>query len=416
MKKKLSECLFRLWRTVVLVLFFACTCIGLQNAFGQSKVTGKVSDISGATLPGVSVVVKGTTNGTITDANGAFSLPAIPANATLVFSFVGMKPQEVAVKGKTSVNATLTEEAVNIDEVVVVGYGTQKRASLIGSVASVSSEEITRVATPNVSQALVGKLPGLITRQSSGQPGNDGVDMYVRGFGSLNSNSPMMLVDGVERSFDNLDPAEIESVTILKDASASAVYGVRGANGVILVTTKRGKSGKPLATYTGSYDLSQSTRMAQYLNGEEFVKWYNYADEVNGRQHTFSDAVVNKVTNGDPDGIYGNTNWLKKMIKPTAPTMHHNLTLNGGSDNIKYFMSLGYLDQEGIIGGSSDNRQCEWRGKVYADPDGITKPLWIGRVCIVKAGYPGTMDHIVVIVKNNDHCHCLVVLHAIGGH
>jgi len=356
MKKKLSECLFRLRRTVVLVLFFACTFIGLQNAYGQSKVTGKVSDNSGATLPGVSVVVKGTTNGTITDANGTFSLTSLPADATLVFSFVGMKPQEVVVNGKTSVNAVLTEEAVNIDEVVVVGYGTIKRASLIGSVASVGSEELTRVATPNVSQALVGKLPGLITRQSSGQPGNDGVDMYVRGFGSLNSNSPMMLVDGVERSFDNLDPAEIESVTILKDASASAVYGVRGANGVILVTTKRGKSGKPMATYTGSYDLSQSTRMAQYLNGEEFVKWYNYADEVNGRQHTFSDAVVNKVTNGDPDGIYGNTNWLKKMIKPTAPTMHHNLTLDGGSDHIKYFMSLGYLDQEGIISGVGYSR------------------------------------------------------------
>ena len=356
MKKKLNECFSSCPGTVILLLFFACTFVGLQDAFGQIKVSGKVSDVAGTSLPGVSVVVKGTTNGTITDASGKFSFSAIPENATLDFSFIGMKPQEIAVNGKTVINAVLTEEAVTIDEVVVVGYGTQKRASLIGSVASVNAAEITRVPMPNVSQALVGKLPGLITRQSSGQPGNDGVDMYVRGFGSLNSNSPMMLVDGVERSFNNLDPNEIESISILKDASAAAVYGVRGANGVILVTTKRGKESKPMATYSGSYTLSENTRMPQYLNGEEYVKWYNYADETNGRQHTFSDAVINKVTNGDPSGIYGNTNWIKQMIKPTAPTMHHNITLNGGTSNIKYFMSLGYLNQEGIISGVDYNR------------------------------------------------------------
>ena len=356
MKRKLNECLFRSVRTVVLILFLACTFSGLQSAFGQVKVMGKVSDIKGGTLPGVSVVLKGTTNGTITDALGNFSLSAIPENSILLFSFVGMKTQEIAVNGKGVINAILTEEVVGIDEVVVVGYGTQKRASLIGSVASVNAAEITRVPMPNVSQALVGKLPGLITRQSSGQPGNDGVDMYVRGFGSLNSNSPMMLVDGVERSFNTLDPNEIESISILKDASAAAVYGVRGANGVILVTTKRGKESKPMINYTTSYTLSENTRMPQYLNGEEYVKWYNYADQINGRQSTFPDAVVNKVTNGDPQGIYGNTNWVKQMIKPTAPTMHHNITLNGGTNNIKYFISLGYLNQEGIITGVDYSR------------------------------------------------------------
>lgn len=356
MKRKLNECLFRLRRTVVVILFFVCTLMGLQNSYGQIKVSGKAADANGLILPGVSVVVKGTTNGTITDAAGNFSLTGIPEKATLVFSFVGMKSQEVSVNGKSLINAVLTDETVSIDEVVVVGYGTQKRASLIGSVASVNAAEIVRVPSPNISQALVGKLPGLITRQSSGQPGNDGVDMYVRGFGSLNSNSPMMLVDGVERSFDTLDPNEIESITILKDASASAVYGVRGANGVILVTTKRGKESKPMATYTGSYTLSENTRMPQYLNGEEYVKWYNYADQINGRSNTFSDAVINKVTNGDPAGIYGNTNWIKQMIKPTAPNMHHNITLNGGTSNVKYFMSLGYLNQEGIISGVDYNR------------------------------------------------------------
>ncbi len=315
----------------------------------QVKVSGKVTDSAGNALPGVSVSVKGSTNGTVTDSSGAYSLSSIPQNSVLVYSFVGMKTQEIKVAGKNSINVVLLDEAIGIDEVVVVGYGTQKKASLIGSVASVNSTELVKAPMANVSQALVGKLPGLITRQSSGQPGNDGVDMYVRGFGSLNSNAPMILVDGVERSFNNLDPSEIESVTILKDASASAVYGVRGANGVILVTTKRGKESKPVISYTASYTLSSNTRMPEYLNGEEYVKWYNYADEINGRQHTFPDAVVNKITNGDPDGIYGSTDWVNQMIKKTAPMQQHNLSLSGGNKDVKYFVSLGYLNQDGVI-------------------------------------------------------------------
>jgi len=356
MKKRSNECYFVLRRTVWLILFLISTLVGAQNAIGQINVKGKVADNSGTSLPGVSVSLKGSANGTITDANGNYSISKIPENSTLVFSFIGMKTQEVQVDGKSMINVVLRDETIGIDEVVVVGYGTQKKASLIGSVASVNSTEIARAPMPNISQAIVGKLPGLVTKQSSGQPGVDNVDMYVRGFGSLNSNSPMMLVDGVERSFNNLDPAEIESITILKDASAAAVYGIRGANGVILVTTKRGVESKPVATYTTSYTLSQNTRMPEYLNGEEYVKWYNYADEINGRQHTFSDAVIHKVTNGDPDGIYGNTNWLKQMIKTTAPTQHHNLTLNGGTKDVKYFMSLGYLNQQGIIKGVDYSR------------------------------------------------------------
>jgi len=159
------------------------------------------------------------------------------------------------------------------------------------------------------------------------------------------------LVDGIERDLNNLDASEIESVTILKDAASAAVYGVRGATGVILVTTKRGKGGKPIFTYASSYTLSSNTRMPDYLDGKEFVSWYNYADEINGRSHTFPDAVVNKVNNGDPDGIYGNTDWLNEMLKSTAPTLEQNITLRGGSESVKYFTSLGYLNQQGIIKG-----------------------------------------------------------------
>ena len=330
--------------------------IGQELAPSQDKISGKVTDISGNPLPGVSVLQKGTTNGTITDANGSYSLNGITPNSSIVFSFIGMKTKEIPFNGKTTINVSLADETIGIDEVVVVGYGTQKKASLIGSVASVNSTELVKAPMANISQALVGKLPGLITRQSSGQPGNDGVDMYVRGFGSLNSNSPMILVDGVERSFNNLDPSEIESVTILKDASASAVYGVRGANGVILVTTKRGKESKPVISYTASYSLSSNTRMPEYLSGEEYVKWYNYADEINGRGHTFPDAVINKITKGDPDGIYGSTNWVDLMIKKTAPMQQHNLSLSGGNKDVRYFVSLGYLNQDGIIDGVDYSR------------------------------------------------------------
>lgn len=354
-------------RKELLAVLLLITCLGNVNmAYAQSsgnssgeqatrKVTGIVIDSKGEPVIGASVRLKGSSIGTITDVNGKFSIPA-KEGSILVISFIGFSTKDVIVSGKGSLNITLTESSQSIDEVVVVGYGTQKKVSVTGSVASVKSDEILRAPLPNISQALVGKLSGLVTRQESGEPGNDDVTMYVRGIGTTQSASPLVLVDGVERSFSNLDPSEIENVTILKDAAAAAVYGVRGANGVILVTTKRGLENKPTINYTTSYTLSSSTRMPQYLSGEEYVKWWNYADEINGRAHTFSDAVVQKVTNGDPDGIYGNTNWTKLMLKSVAPTMHHNITLDGGTNGVKYFASLGYLDQKGIVKGVDYSR------------------------------------------------------------
>jgi TonB-linked SusC/RagA family outer membrane protein len=321
-------------------------------AWAQSvSISGTVKDEQNQTLPGVTVSVKGEKQITVTNDNGKFSVQATKAPATLVFTYMGFAPKEVTTSADNNLNVIMKVSSSNLNEVVIVGYGTQKRASLLGSVASVQAEELTKVPVTNLSQALVGRLPGLITNQSSGLPGSDQVNLYVRGFSSLNKNSPLILVDGVERSFNNLDPSEIESVTILKDAASAAVYGVRGATGVILVTTKRGKDGKPTFTYVTSYTLSSNTRMPEYLNGKEFVNWYNYADEINGRSNTFSQSVVDKVNNGDPDGIYGNTNWMKEVLKSTAPTMQHNLTLRGGNQSVKYFTSLGYLNQQGIIEG-----------------------------------------------------------------
>jgi len=339
------------------MLFLIVCVIQFSIATAQTEViSGKVTGNDGNPLTGASVQLKGSKKGTITDANGAFVFKTSISQGNFIISMSGYKSQEVIIKAGMFANIILQEDAKDLQDVVVVGYGTQKKTSLLGSISTVKASDITKVPSTNLSQALVGKLPGLITRQSSGLPGSDDVDLYVRGFSSLNSNSPLILVDGVERSFNNLDPSEIESVTILKDAASASVYGVRGATGVILVTTKRGKEGKPTFVYSGSVTSSSNTRMPQYLNGEEFVEWYNYADEINGRNHTFPDAVVNKITNGDPDGIYGNTNWVNKLLKPSTLTSQHNLSVNGGNQNVKYFCSLGYLNQDGIVKGVSYSR------------------------------------------------------------
>ncbi|MDR3713053.1 MAG: TonB-dependent receptor [Puia sp.] len=332
-------------------LLFLFTAVNAQTVM----VSGVVKDDKGQLLSGVTIKVKGASIMTMSDENGKFHVSAPGTAIALVFSYLRLPNKEVVTASDNNLQVVIPVGDNKMDEVVVVGYGTQKKASLLGAISTVGAADIMRGAGTNLSQAIVGKLPGLVTRQESGLPGSDQVDIYVRGFGSLNSNTPLVLVDGVERDISSLDPSEVESVTILKDAASAAVYGVRGANGVILVTTKRGKTSKPTFSYTGSYTISQSTRLPQYLNGEEFVKWYNYADEINGRSHTFPDAVVNKVTKGDPDGIYGNTNWEKRMLK-SAPTMQHNISLRGGDQSIKYFMSLGYLDQLGIISGVDYSR------------------------------------------------------------
>jgi TonB-linked SusC/RagA family outer membrane protein len=331
----------------MLILFTLCVIITAQ--ISAQTVKGKVLDVQGDPIIGATVMEKGTHNGTITDAKGLFTLKMNLLKGILEVRYLGYQPKEVQIAGDNYLTIRLQEENSTLNEVVVVGYGTEKKISLTGSVSTVKSGDILRAPLPTISQAIEGQLPGLITQQASGEPGNDGVTMYVRGIGTTQGASPLVLVDGVERTIDNLDPSEIESVTILKDAASAAVYGVRGANGVILVTTKRGAEGVPTINYSTSYTLSSNTRMPQYLNGPEYVSWWNYADEINGRTHTFSDAVVNKVKNGDPDGIYGNTDWTKLMLSSTAPTIHHNLTLDGGNDNVKYFASLAYMDQQGII-------------------------------------------------------------------
>ncbi len=315
------------------------------------RVTGKITDSSGGSLPGVSVVVKGTTSGVITDNNGFYSISNIPDNAVLQFSFVGLKTQEIAVGGKSTINVTLADEAIGIEEVVAVGYGMQKKVNLTGSVASVNSKALEKMPpVGSTTNALAGRLPGLVYKQASGAPGRDAASLSIRGYGNA-----LVIVDGVESGFNNIDPNEIESVSILKDASA-AIYGARAGNGVILVTTKRGKDGKPTITLNSSYSLQSATDYPERMSSGQWAEYDREKRMHQGAQQRFTEEDVKKFYAGtDPD--YPNTDWYNELIRPFAPMQQHNLTVSGGSDKIKYFGLLGFMDQESMWKNNGGNFQ-----------------------------------------------------------
>ncbi|MDD4589091.1 MAG: TonB-dependent receptor [Parabacteroides sp.] len=299
-------------------------------------IKGIIADESGEPIIGANIIEKGTQNGTISDADGHFTLE-IKNNATLIISFIGYKTKEFVVGNVSSINIKLSEDTETLSEVVVVGYGVQKRASVTGSVASIQAKDITTVKTANVTNTLAGKLPGLRAVQRSGAPGDDAASIDIRGFGSA-----LVIVDGVERDFKQLDANDIESISILKDASA-AVYGFKGANGVILVTTKKGQIGKPKIDYNGYVGIQNITRYPELLNGYEYATLYNEAQQNVGITAPYSNEDLDRFKQG-----IGTTDWYEEVIRKTSPNMYHNLSISGGAEKIKYYFSLGYTDQEGI--------------------------------------------------------------------
>lgn len=325
-----------------------------------SSVSGQVTDAAGLGLPGVSVKEKDQKSGTSTNAEGKFTLKLTAANPTIVISYLGYKPRELRVgQAGEFLKIELEESVSELNQVVIVGYGTKKKGSVIGSVAQIEAKELRSAPTANLSSMLQGRLPGLVTKQASGQPGSDGASLLVRGYSTLGNNSPLVVVDGIEREFPSVNPDEIESVTVLKDAASSAVYGVRAANGVILITTKRGTNQKPTINYTSSLALSSNTNFPEFLNGPEYAYWYNKAQEMDGVSEAgrrFTADEISRITNGDPQGIYGNTNWFDMLFKSHAPIYTNNLSISGGSDKYKYFVSLGSYNQEGIINRTSYDR------------------------------------------------------------
>lgn len=320
----------------------------------KKSVSGKVSDNSGTFLPGVTVVVKGTTNGTVTDANGIFSFSNLPDNAVLVFSFVGMKAQEVTVGNKTSINVTMESETVGIEDVVVVGYGTQKKVTVVGAITAINTQELRQSPTTNISNALAGRLPGMMVNQySGGEPGVDRSTVFVRGMSTLGNQNPIVLVDGIERDFQYLNPEEVESFTILKDASATAVYGVRGANGVILVTTRRGKTiDRANVTFKASTGISAPIKFPEYLGSADYAMLYNEANLNDNPQTTkalFTQAQIDnyRIAKGDnSDGLGYNMNLFDYAFKPSMQ-QDYSLNIQGGTKTVKYFVLVGYMNQNG---------------------------------------------------------------------
>lgn len=317
----------------------------------QKSVSGKVTDSSGSSLPGVSVVVKGTTTGSITDVNGSYSLANVPANAILQFSFVGMKTQEIAVAGKTTINATLVEESIGIDEVVAVGYGTQKKVNLTGSIASVSGKEMIRRPVTNAAAMLQGNLSGVQITQNSGEPGNEGINIRIRGTGTFSGAgvNPLVLIDGVQGSLSDLNPNNIESISVLKDAASASIYGSRAANGVILVTTKTGKEGKVSMEYSGNFGIHTPTKMYELItNSAEYMELYNEARINSGYTAVYTQDMINTYRTATDRNLYPNTDWLDLIFSP-APTQTHNLSFSGGNKGTKFDVSLGYVNQKGVM-------------------------------------------------------------------
>ena len=324
------------------------------GSVGQQKktLTGKVTDSSGASLPGVSVVVKGTSSGVVTDIDGKYSLGNIPENATLQFSFVGMRTQEVAVGTNSSINMVLEEETIGLEEVVAVGYGVRKKTNLTGSNSFVSSTQLITRTAPNVQNLLQGKVTGLQITQSGGQPGSDNAQIRIRGMGTFSSagSDPMVLVDGVQGSLSNLNSEDIEAISVLKDAASAAIYGSRAANGVILVTTKQGKTGLNIE-YQGNYQIQQATNTRDLVtNSADYMQAFNIARTRSGQSLPFTQAEIDAFRTGTDPIKYPNFDWVDYMINQGAMQTHH-ISVNGGNEKTKFNCSLGLLDQTGITKG-----------------------------------------------------------------
>ena len=344
------------------------------QSFAQNlRVQGRVLDELGEGLIGAGVVIQGTNTGTITDMDGNFSL-SVPQGATLEFSCVGYKTLAIPATAQMTVNMETDADA--LDESVVIAYGQQKKVTITGAVSAVGSEDILKAPVANVANALQGNLPGVSAVQASGMPGADEPVIRIRGVGSLNSAEPLVLVDGVERSFSQLDANEIESISVLKDASATAVFGVRGANGVILVTTKRGTTGKASVTATANAAVQTISKFVEFTDSYTYGKMWNYTAITDARPMSqwpgtaaitdytpyaddgirFSQSVMEHFRTGDMPRTFPNMDWIKYIMNDTAWQEQANVNVNGGTERVRYFVSAGFLNQDSLFKTFSDNK------------------------------------------------------------
>lgn len=376
------------------VLFLLLQILSV-SVFAQIKVSGKVADEQGQALPGVSVVVKGTTTGSVTDADGKFSVNAPSRTSTLVFSYIGYTTQEVAVNNRQDFNITLAVDNKMLNEVIVVGYGQQKKETVTGSVASVKGSELIKSPAVNLTNSIAGRMPGVIATNRSGEPGYDGSAIRIRGSNTLGNNDALIVIDGVPAragGIDRLNPADIESISVLKDASA-AIYGSRAANGVILVTTKRGKTGKPELSYSFNQGWAQPTVIPKMASASQYAELNNEINAYNLPSQYWKDAMsafrstgtytrpdngaiakaaftpddMKKFQDGSDPWGHPNTDWFSAALKPWSPQVRHTLQLAGGSENVKYLVSANYQNQDAYYKNSATGyKQYDFRTNIDA--------------------------------------------------
>lgn len=331
-----------------------------KRLIANEIITGKVTDEKGEPLLGASVVLEGTTKGAIADDNGNYKLELTDTDkkGRLIVSFVGYEKQTIAIDGRKVINIIL-KELGTLGEVVVVGFATQKKATVTGAISSIATKELLQSPVANISNSLVGRMAGLFAVQGSGEPGNDQSTLRIRGVGTFSGAAdPLIMVDGIEVSnYNNLDPNEIDNISILKDASATAVYGVRGANGVLLITTKRGKTGKPQMSYTANVAVTDFTALRKNLGSYDYARLWNEAlkndSYISGTNYVpkFSETELAKYKSGEDPIFFPDTDWFDYVLKKQTYQTQHNLNISGGTEKVKYFISGGFFKQNGLFNG-----------------------------------------------------------------
>lgn len=362
----------------VLTLLLIAGCLQMPTAlWAQSDITVKgrvTSKDDDMAIPGVNILLKGSAVGTTTDFDGQYTIKIPDANGTLVFSFIGYTTQEVAVAGQSVIDVALESDTETLSEVVVVGYGEQKKETLTGSISQIKGADMVESPQPNVSNSLAGRFSGVIVNNRSGEPGYDGSDINIRGLATTGNNDVLVVIDGIPGQLgglQRLNPNDIESISVLKDASA-AVYGNRAANGVILVTTKRGKAGKPKIAYSFNQGFSSPTRVPDMANAATYativneIAYYNNPD--GGMNQSYSDEEIQKFRDGSDPLNYPNTDWAAKTLKKVTLQNQHNLSLSGGNNDVNYFVSLGTLSQDGLYkNGATNYNQYSIRSNINAN-------------------------------------------------
>lgn len=328
----------------LVILFLMAVVLSVKSQ--THTIRGMVTGVGGDPIPGASVVLKGTATGVISNREGKYSIALQEMKGTLVVSFIGYRTREIPVAG-TTINVVLEEYVEALDELVVVGYGTQKKVNLTGAVSSVSMKELEGKPVVNIVEALQGSTPGLIIQQSNSQPGNR-PSIHIRGQNTLNNNDPLVLIDGIVGDIQNVNPADIQRISILKDASSTAIYGSRASNGVVLIETKRGSAGKSQVTYNYQYGIQQVTALPTPVDSWVYAELRNEALVNSGRSIAFTPEQIAGFRYGGP-----NVNWVDAIYKPAAPQQSHTLSFSGGNDQTSMLFSVGYLDQNSLLEGPS---------------------------------------------------------------